>query len=209
MMSCQSWLPRTISLPWRLRSLRYGHSLLLCFAHLCISSLCGHTLPSRGGSQAAEDNVHVEALYMEPVMGEGQPGKVLDRDFYDAARRLTKEHESILVVDSIQAALRARGSLSVVDYPGFEDAEAPDMETYSKAINAGQVPLSILALQPHLAAQYVTGLYGNTMTTNPRALDVATATLNAVTPEVRKNIAERGEEFTVRHSGRGLLCDHG
>lgn len=172
--------------------------------------------------------MHVEALYMEPVMGEGQPGKVIDRDFYDMARKLTKENSSILVVDSIQAALRARGSLSVVDYPGFEDAEAPDMETYSKvsnalwswasaavhsltlrpcltrhphrhqAVNAGQVPLSILALQKHVADQYVTGLYGNTMTTNPRALDVATATLNAVTPAVRANIAERGEEFSVR-----------
>ena len=65
-------------------------------------------------------------------------------------------------------------------------------------MNAGQVPLSILALQKHVADQYVTGLYGNTMTTNPRALDVATATLNAVTPAVRANIAERGEEFSVR-----------
>lgn len=76
--------------------------------------------------------MHIEAMYMEPVMGEGQPGKVIDRAFYDVARRLTKEHSSILVVDSIQAALRARGSLSVIDYPGFEDADAPDMETYSK-----------------------------------------------------------------------------
>ena len=82
--------------------------------------------------QAEEEGIHIEALYMEPVMGEGQPGKVIDREFYDMARKLTKEHSSILVVDSIQAALRARGSLSVVDYPGFEDADAPDMETYSK-----------------------------------------------------------------------------
>ena len=33
------------------------------------------------------------------------------------------------------------GSLSVVDYPGYETAEAPDMETYSKALNGGQYPL--------------------------------------------------------------------
>ncbi|HET9679631.1 MAG TPA: aminotransferase class III-fold pyridoxal phosphate-dependent enzyme, partial [Gammaproteobacteria bacterium] len=39
------------------------------------------------------------------------------------------------------------------------------------------------------------GIYGNTMTANPRALDVGTAVLNAVTPAMRKNIADRGVEF--------------
>jgi acetylornithine/succinyldiaminopimelate/putrescine aminotransferase len=78
---------------------------------------------------AARNRIHIEALYMEPVMGEGQPGVALDRKFYDAARALTKKHHSLLMIDSIQAALRAKGALSVVDYPGFETAEAPDMET--------------------------------------------------------------------------------
>ena len=52
-------------------------------------------------------------------MGEGQPGVALDRSFYDAARALTKENHSLLIIDSIQAALRAKGTLSVVDYPGY------------------------------------------------------------------------------------------
>ena len=52
-----------------------------------------------------------------------------DRKFYDAARALTKEHRSLLIVDSIQAGLRAKGTLSVVNYPGFEGVAAPDMET--------------------------------------------------------------------------------
>ena len=38
------------------------------------------------------------------------------------------------------------------------------METYSKALNAGQYPLSVVALTDEVAAIYVTGLYGNTMT---------------------------------------------
>jgi acetylornithine/succinyldiaminopimelate/putrescine aminotransferase len=62
-------------------------------------------------------------------MGEGQPGVVLDRAFYDRARALTKQHHSLLLIDSIQAGLRAKGCLSVVDYPGYETADAPDMET--------------------------------------------------------------------------------
>eukprot|EP00042_Codosiga_hollandica_P025873 m.118502 g.118502 ORF g.118502 m.118502 type:complete len:525 (-) comp52016_c0_seq4:104-1678(-) len=152
---------------------------------------------------AEAKNLHVEAMYMEPVMGEGNPGEAVDRAFYDAARRLTKEHHSLLIVDSIQAALRAKGTLSIVDYPGFSDAEAPDMETYSKALNAGQFPLSVLAMQSHVASKYAVGLYGNTMTSNPRGLDVATEVLKAVTPAVRQNIVNRGVEFQEKF---GALC---
>ena len=57
--------------------------------------------------------------------------------------------------------------------------EAPDMETYSKALNAGQYPLSVLAVTERAAGLYRKGIYGNTMTTNPRALDVACAVLGA------------------------------
>ena len=35
--------------------------------------------------------------------------------------------------------------------PGFEGFEAPDMETYSKALNAGQYPLSVLAVNARAA----------------------------------------------------------
>jgi acetylornithine/succinyldiaminopimelate/putrescine aminotransferase len=136
----------------------------------------------------------IEAMFLEPVMGEGDPGRSVPRDFYDAARRLTKDHGTLLLVDSIQAGLRANGVLSIVDYPGFEGAEAPDMETYSKALNAGQYPLSVLAVNAATAAMYRKGLYGNTMTTNPRALDVACAVLARVTPALRENIRARGAE---------------
>jgi acetylornithine/succinyldiaminopimelate/putrescine aminotransferase len=36
------------------------------------------------------------------------------------------------------------------------------------------------------------------MTTNPRAMDVACAVLNEITPELRRNIRERGQEFLDR-----------
>ena len=88
----------------------------------------------------------IEAMFLEPVMGEGDPGRGVPPAFYAAARELTKAHGALLLVDSIQAGLRANGVLSIVDYPGFENAEAPDMETYSKALNAGQYPLSVLAV---------------------------------------------------------------
>ncbi len=140
----------------------------------------------------------IQAMFLEPVMGEGDPGRAVTREFYLAARELTRAHGALLLVDSIQAGLRAHGVLSFVDYPGFEDVDAPDLETYSKALNAGQYPLSVLAAAPAAAELYRKGVYGNTMTTNPRALDVACAVLDQLTPEVRANIRARGEEFLVK-----------
>ena len=136
----------------------------------------------------------VEAVFLEPVMGEGDPGRSVPPAFYAAARELTRSHGSLFLVDSIQAGLRAHGVLSIVDYPGFEGLDAPDMETYSKALNAAQYPLSVLAVNERAAGLYRKGVYGNTMTTNPRALDVACATLAQLTPQVRENIRKRGAD---------------
>lgn len=136
-----------------------------------------------------------EAFFMEPVMGEGRPGESITREFYDLARQLTEAHGCPLMIDSIQAGLRAQGCLSIVDYPGFEDCSPPDMETYSKALNAGQYPLSVLALSERYSGMYRKGVYGNTMAANPRALDVACAVLEMITEPLRRNIRERGREL--------------
>ncbi len=146
-------------------------------------------------AKADTEGWYIEAMFLEPVMGEGDPGRAVPAEFYAAARALTEAHGTLLLVDSIQAGLRAHGCLSVIDYPGFEGLPAPDMETYSKALNAGQYPLSVLAVNERAAGLYRKGIYGNTMTTNPRAMDVACAVLQALTPALRNNIVERGKEF--------------
>jgi acetylornithine/succinyldiaminopimelate/putrescine aminotransferase len=137
----------------------------------------------------------IEAMLLEPVMGEGDPGRAATVEFYAAARELTRSHGTLFMVDSIQAGLRAHGVLSIVDYPGFEKLDPPDMETYSKAINGGQYPLSVLGVSEQTAKLYKKGIYGNTMTANPRALDVACAAMSMLTPELRTNIRQRGAEF--------------
>jgi len=146
-------------------------------------------------ARADAEGVFFEAVFMEPVMGEGNPGAALDPAFYARARALADAHGTLLLVDSIQAGLRACGVLSIVDYPGFQELPAPDLETWSKALNAGQYPLSVLGMSQRAASLYRKGVYGNTMTTNPRALDVATTVLGQITPELRRNIVERGREF--------------
>ena len=170
--------------------------------------------------KADEDGVFIELMAIEPVQGEGNPGQCVTREFYDEARKLTKAHGSLLLIDSIQAGIRGQGCLSIIDYDGFQDCEAPDLETWSKAVNAGQYPFSVLGMNSRASELYVTGIYGNTMTTNPRALETASAVLDGITPELRRNIRERGVEFIekletlanefpdyiVKVQGTGLLC---
>ena len=141
-----------------------------------------------------EEGCYVEALAMEPVMGEGNPGVCLQPEYYKRARELTKENDCLLIIDSVQAGLRAHGCLSVVDYPGFQELDPPDMEAFSKALNAGQYPLSVLAMTDKTAALYKTGIYGNTMTSNPKALAVGCSVLKSVSSKIRSNIRERGKE---------------
>jgi acetylornithine/succinyldiaminopimelate/putrescine aminotransferase len=152
----------------------------------------------RAFDEAEKNGWFFEAMFLEPVMGEGDPGRAVTTEFYAAARELTQAHGSLLLVDSIQAGLRAQGVLSIVDYPGFEKLPAPDMETYSKALNGGQFPLSVLAVNERAAGLYKKGIYGNTMTGNPRALDIACAVLAEITPELRANIRERGAELVKK-----------
>ena len=146
-------------------------------------------------AEADKHGWFIEAMFLEPVMGEGDPGRAATPEFYAAARELTRAHGSLFLVDSIQAGLRAHGVLSIVDYPGFEKLDPPDMETFSKALNAGQFPLSVLAVTAQTAALYRKGIYGNTMTANPRALDVACTVLDLFTPQLQTNIRSRGAEF--------------
>jgi acetylornithine/succinyldiaminopimelate/putrescine aminotransferase len=158
--------------------------------------------------QAEKEGVFFEMMLVEPVMGEGNPGLAMTRAFYDRARALTAEMGTLLLVDSIQAGLRVHGTLSVVDYPGFEDATPPDLETYSKALNAAQYPMSVLAMNEHAAALHTPGIYGNTMTGNPRACEVAVATLAHVDEALRENIRARGAEFVERLSALADKMPH-
>ena len=60
------------------------------------------------------------------------------------------------VVDSVQAGLRATGELSLVDWPRFADCEPPDFEVFSKALNGGQFPLSVVAFSERARDAYKT-----------------------------------------------------
>ena len=56
----------------------------------------------------------------------------------------------------MQAGLRATGELSLVDWPRFADCEPPDFEVFSKALNGGQFPLSVVAFSERARDLYKT-----------------------------------------------------
>ena len=136
-------------------------------------------------------------MIAEPIMGEGNPGKLMELQFYRLLRRLTKKYNSKLIIDSVQAGFRGTGFLSATDYFHLRREEPPDIEIFSKAINGGQYPLSVLAATPDIHLQFQSGIYGNTMTGNPRALSIGIETLNQVTSEIRSNIVNMGHEFQI------------
>jgi len=141
------------------------------------------------------DGYLLDAIIMEPVMGEGNPGFGLTPEYYNLVRKLSLDLNSLFIIDSVQAGIRTNGCLSVIDYPGFNDVEPPDMEIFSKAINSGYYPLSVLAMKDEVSKIYEVGTYGNTMCANPKALDIGYETLNRLTPEVSENIIIQGNNF--------------
>ena len=57
---------------------------------------------------------------------------------------------------------------------------------------------SVIGLSERAAGLYVVGVYGNTMTTNPRALETAVSVLKRITPEMRNNIRDSGAELVSK-----------
>lgn len=144
---------------------------------------------------AEQQDYFIDAVYLEPVTGEGDPGRAITPSYYQLAHELAAKHGALLVIDSVQAGIRAHGVLSVVDYPGFQHLPAPDIEVFSKALHSGHLPLSAAAVSAAVAKAFPPGLHGNTMTATPRALAVGSYTISQLTPAVRQNIITRGQQF--------------
>ncbi|MDE3269086.1 MAG: aminotransferase class III-fold pyridoxal phosphate-dependent enzyme [Pseudomonadota bacterium] len=147
---------------------------------------------------AEQQGYFIDAIYLEPVTGEGNPGRAITPDYYRLAQQLAAQHGALLTIDSVQAGIRTHGVLSVVDYPGFQHLPAPDIEVFSKALHSGHIPLSAVAVSTAVAKAFPPGLHGNTMTAVPRSLAVGCYTLSQLTPDVRSNIVARGQQFLER-----------
>ncbi|MCU1417110.1 MAG: acetylornithine transaminase [Schumannella sp.] len=157
----------------------------------------------------------VAALFLEPIKGEA--GVVdLPAGYLAAARRLTAEHGTLLILDEIQTGAGRTGEWFAYEAEGI----VPDAIAVAKGIGGG-FPIGALITFGAASDLFAAGHHGSTFGGNP----LATATANAVLGEIERaglvgNARVRGEQLRDRLTrlasplvtdiqGRGLLIGIG
>jgi acetylornithine/N-succinyldiaminopimelate aminotransferase len=137
-------------------------------------------------------NANTVAVMLEPVQGEG--GVIpATREFMQALRALTKQHNILLIVDEVQSGMGRTGELFGYQLSGVE----PDIMTLGKGIGGG-VPLSALLCREEVAV-FVPGDQGGTYNGNPLMTSVGIAVLQALlAPGFLDSVKEKGEYLSKK-----------
>jgi acetylornithine/N-succinyldiaminopimelate aminotransferase len=127
------------------------------------------------------------AIMLEPVQGEG--GVIpASREFMQALRKFTKEHNILLIVDEVQAGCGRTGSLFAYQQFGIE----PDIMTLGKGIGGG-VPLAALMATDAVAC-FVPGDQGGTYNGNPLMTAVGISVIEQLlAPGFLDSVKTKGE----------------
>ncbi|WAB82660.1 acetylornithine transaminase [Microcella daejeonensis] len=158
----------------------------------------------------------VAAVILEPIKGEA--GVVpLPAGFLAAARRLTREHGALLIVDEIQTGAGRTGEWFAFQHAGeLEPGDLPDAIVLAKGIGGG-VPVGALVTTGAASELFTLGQHGSTFGGNPLATAVAVAVLGEIERAgLVQNAARRGEQLqqgirdlasplVTEVRGRGLL----
>jgi len=164
----------------------------------------------------------VAALVLEPIKGEA--GVVpLPPGFLAEARRLTRAHGVLLIVDEIQTGAGRTGDWFAFQHElgadGDED-DLPDAVVVAKGIGGG-VPVGALVTRGAASELFTLGQHGSTFGGNPLAAAVADAVLAEIErADLVGNAARRGEQLrqgilalesplVTEVRGRGLLLGVG
>jgi acetylornithine aminotransferase len=119
----------------------------------------------------------VAAFVVEPIQGEA--GVVdLPPGFLREARRLTREHGALLIVDEIQTGAGRTGQWFAFQHEGIE----PDAIAVAKGIGGG-FPIGALVTFGAASDLFAAGHHGSTFGGNP----LATAAANAVLAEIERS----------------------
>ena len=130
------------------------------------------------------------AVILEPMQGEGgmTPGTPA---FLQAARRLTREHNALLILDEIQSGMGRTGTLFSYMQKGIE----PDILTSAKGIGGG-FPIGAMLTTTEVAGVFGPGVHGTTYGGNPLACAVAGAVFDVInTTEVLDGVKARHALF--------------
>ncbi len=128
----------------------------------------------------------VAAVVLEPVQGEGGVN-VAPPGYLAAARRLTRDHGCLLVLDEVQSGMGRTGSWLAHQAPhhlgaamAVDPMMAPDVVTLAKGLGGG-VPIgAALTYSAEVSALLQPGQHGTTFGGNPLAAAAALATLDVI-----------------------------
>jgi len=133
-----------------------------------------------GDARALQEAIteNTAAFLVEPIQGEG--GVVVPPEGYlREVRRITAEHNVLLILDEIQTGLGRTGRLFAYEY---EDAK-PDILILGKALGGGVYPVSAVLADDHIMSVFTPGDHGSTFGGNPLAAAVAMRALEVIEEE--------------------------
>jgi|SRR5690625_26514 len=138
------------------------------------------------------------AVMLEPMQGEA--GVIpASKDFMQALRALTQEHDLLLIVDEVQTGMGRTGRLFAYEHYDI----TPDIMTLGKGIGAG-VPLAALCARAEVSC-FTHGDQGGTYNGNPLMTAVGVAVFDALTaPGFMDSVRSRSEQLS---DGLQALCD--
>ncbi len=114
------------------------------------------------------------AVVLEPVLGEG--GVVpAPAGYLEAARQITRQHGSLLVLDEVQTGIGRTGGWFAHQSAGVE----PDVLTLAKGLGGG-LPVSACLVFGEAMSLLVPGQHGTTFGGNPVACAAALAVLDTI-----------------------------
>ncbi|WP_448808233.1 ornithine--oxo-acid transaminase [Agromyces bauzanensis] len=127
-----------------------------------------HTVPY-GDAAAVEVAIdeNTVAVLVEPIQGEAGI-LVPPADFLPEVRRITREHDVLLIADEIQSGLGRVGATFACDLVGV----VPDLYLLGKALGGGIVPVSAVVGDRDVLGVIRPGQHGSTFGGNPLAAAV-------------------------------------
>ncbi len=176
-------------------------------------------LPTDLDALAAALGSDVAAVILEPIKGEA--GVVpLPPGFLVEARRLTREHGALLIVDEIQTGAGRTGDWFAFQHELVDPDDLPDAVVVAKGIGGG-VPVGALVTRGAASDLFTLGQHGSTFGGNPLATGAADAVLAEIEraglvdaartlgERLRSGILGLDASLVTEVRGRGLLLGIG
>ena len=156
----------------------------------------------------------IAGILVEPIQGEAGVN-VPDDGFLSGLKKMSQEHNVLLIADEIQTGIARTGKMLACDH---EDVK-PDILILGKALSGGVFPVSAVLADDHIMLCIKPGEHGSTYGGNPLGCKVAMEALKVVKDEnlcnnsetlgniFRKELSEFAESNSLitKVRGKGLL----